>query len=200
MNSHIFCEKQRGDMCRMHSINNYIGSPLIKETQFFDYCSKYDKLIKGLNSESMDGFAEGRSIVSFIMDKLFNKFLFLIPINSYNNSRKHLDIKHYNELLKRSRCFFEFNKTHIWINKKINDNYYKIDSISGINETNIKCINNNGYLIVIDSNNLYDEINYLIKIINTIKLNDDNIEIYFYNLFYSLNKIDLTIKTDDSSK
>ena len=200
MNSHIFCERQRGDMCRMHSINNYLGSPLIKEKQFFDYCIEYDKLIKGLHSESMDGFAEGRSIVSFIMDKILNKFLLLIPINSYNNSRKHLDLEHYNELLKKTTCFFEFNKTHIWVNKKINDIFYKIDSLSGINETNVKCLNDNGYLIVIDRNNLYEEINYLIKIINSIEFNNDDMEIYFYNLFYSLNKIDLTIKSNDSSK
>ena len=115
----LFCERQRGDMCRMHSINNYIGRELFNEEKFYNYCDNYDELVKGLNSRNMDGFAEGRSIVSFIMDKVFDKFLLLIPINSYSKSRLHLDIQHYDELLRKCDCFFEFNKNHIWVNKKI---------------------------------------------------------------------------------
>ena len=200
MDPNLFCERQRGNMCRMHSINNYIGRELLNEKEFFNYCDNYDELIDGLNSRNMDGFAEGRSIVSFLMDKVFSKFLLLIPINSYNKSRIHLDMEHYNELLRKCNCFFEFNKNHIWVNKKINNSFYKIDSLSGINETNVKCLSNNGYFLVIDSNNLYEEVNYLINKINTLKFEDDNMEIYFYNLYYSLNKLDLTIKEDDESK
>lgn len=196
----IFCERQIGNMCRMHSINNFNGSKLLNETSFFDFCDKYDSLIKGLNSRNMDGFAEGRSIVSYIMDEIFNKFLLLIPINSYKTSREHLDIDHYNELLKKCTYFFEFNKNHIWINKKINNKYYKIDSIGGVNETNVKCLNNNGYFLVIDSNNLYEEVNYFICKISKMDFENENMEIYFYNLYYSLNKIDILVKENDESK
>lgn len=200
MKPNLFCERQRGDMCRMHSINNYIGRELLNEKEFFNYCDNYDELIDGLNSRNMDGFAEGRSIVSFLMDKVFSKFLLLIPINSYNKSRIHLDMEHYNELLRKCNCFFEFNKNHIWVNKKINNSFYKIDSLSGVNETNVKCLSNNGYFLVVDNKNLYEEVNYLINKINTMKFEDDNMEIYFYNLYYSLNKLDLSIKDDDESK
>ena len=199
MTLNIFCERQRGDMCRMHSINNYIGEPLINEKKFFRYCDDYDKLIDGLNSKSMDGFSEGRSIISFIMEKLFNKFLLLIPIHSYNSCRNHLELEHYNELIKTCNCFFEFNKNHIWVNKKINNKFYKIDSLSGVNETNVKNINNNGYFLVVDDFNLYKEIQYLINLIKT--NNDNNFEIYFYNLYYCLNKINLSSnKTINNSK
>ena len=200
MDPNLFCERQRGNMCRMHSINNYIGRELLNEKEFFNYCDNYDELIDGLNSRNMDGFAEGRSIVSFLMDKVFSKFLLLIPINSYNKSRIHLDMEHYNELLRKCNCFFEFNKNHIWVNKKINNSFYKIDSLSGVNETNVKCLSNNGYFLVVDNKNLYEEVNYLINKINTMKFEDDNMEIYFYNLYYSLNKLNLTIKEDDESK
>jgi hypothetical protein len=200
MKVNLFCEKQRGDMCRMHSINNYIGKAILNETQFYKYCDEYDKIIKGLNSRSMDGFAEGRSIVSYIMDKFFNKFLLLIPINSYKKSRNHLDAEHYNELLKKCNCFFEFNKNHIWINKKLDNTFYKIDSLGGVNETNVKCLSNNGYFLVIDSNNLYEEVNYLINKINNMHLEDDNIEVYFYNLYYSLDKLDLSFKDNEDSR
>ena len=193
MNLNIFCERQRGSMCRMHSINNYYGNIILNEKKFLDYCNEYDKIIKGLNSISMDGFTEGRSIVSYIMSKIFNKFLLLIPINSYKESRHHLDISHYNQLLKKSTCFFEFNKNHIWVNKKINGKFYKLDSLSGVNETNIRNLNDNGYFIVIEKYNLYEEINYIIKLINTKNINDINLEIYFYNLFFMLEKINLQI-------
>ena len=196
----LFCERQRGDMCRMHSINNYFGEAFMNESDFFKYCDDYDEIIKGLNSRSMDGFAEGRSIVSYIMDKKFNKFLLLIPINSYNASRNHLDIEHYDELLKKCNCFFEFNKNHIWVNRKVKNIYYKIDSLGGVNETNVKCLSNNGYFLVIDSKNLYEEVNYLINKINKLHFEDDNMEVYFYNLYYSLNKLDLSIKENDESK
>lgn len=200
MNLNIFCERQRGDMCRMHSLNNYNGNSFLNENEFFKLCDEYNKLIAGLNSRSMDGFAEGRSIVSYIMDKIFNKFIILIPINSYNNSRSHLDIDHYNELLRKSNCFFEFNRNHIWVNKKINNKFYKIDSLSGINETNVRNLTNNGYFIVIDRHMLYEEIDYIINLIFKTELNNNNLEIYFYNLYYSLNKIDLEVKMDDTSK
>jgi hypothetical protein len=196
----LFCERQIGDMCRMHSINNYFGKAFMNESEFFKYCDNYDKIIKGLDSKSMDGFAEGRSIVSYIMDKKFNKFLFLIPINSYKASRNHLDIEHYNDLLKKCNCFFEFNKNHIWVNRKIGNKYYKIDSIGGVNETNVKCLSNNGYFLVIDRKNLYEEVNYLINKITNLHFENDNMEIFFYNLYYSLNKLDLSIKDDDESK
>ena len=94
--------------------------------------------IDGLKSRNMDGFAEGRSIVSYIMDILFNKFIILIPYNSYSNSKKHLDMDFYNKIYNKVNSFFEFNKNHIWINKKINDKIYKIDSIGGVNEINVK--------------------------------------------------------------
>ena len=70
----IFCERQRGDFCRMHSINNYIGESRLNEEEFYKYCDEYDSIITGLKSRNMDGFAEGRSIVSYIMDILVNKF------------------------------------------------------------------------------------------------------------------------------
>ena len=198
--NNIFCERQRGDMCRMHSINNYIGSVLFSEESFYKYCDKYDNLIKGLNSRSMDGFAEGRSIISFIMDNIFNKFLLLIPINSYKESREHLDIEHYNEVLKKCDVFFEFNKNHIWVNKKIKNKYYKIDSLGGVNETNVKCLSNNGYFLVIDRDNIYNEVCYFINKINKLNFENDNLEIYFYNLYYSLNKLDVSLKHDDESR
>jgi hypothetical protein len=203
MTSQIYCERQSGDLCRMHSINNYFGMTKITSDGFFKYCDNYDSIIDGLASRNMDGFSEGRSIVSYIMDILANKFILLIPYNSYNKSRSHMDIDHYTKLYKQLDCFFEFNKNHIWVNKRINDTFYKIDSIGGVNEININRLGKNGYFLVIDNYLLYDEVKYLISLIKQTTINDnnyndnndnyDNYEIIFYNLYYCLKHIDTNI-------
>lgn len=187
MNSNIYYEKQQGDLCRLHSINAYFGYKKLDQSDFFKYCSEYDELIKGLKTQGMDGFSEGRCIISYILDKLDSKYIFLIPINSYNGIRNHIDINRYNKLIPTLWCYFEFNKGHVWLNKKINGIWYKIDSISGVNRIDSPIIKNNGYLLVIDGKHLYNEIFYTIKLIDIHQQN----ELYYTNLYYSLKSIKL---------
>ena len=194
MNSNIYWERQSGDLCRLHSINAYFGFKKLDQNSFFNYCSEYDELIKGLKTQGMDGFSEGRCIISYILDKLDSKYIFLIPINSYNGIRNHIDIDRYNKLIPKLLCYFEFNKGHVWINKKINGIWYKIDSISGVNIIDSPIIKNNGYLLVIDGKHLYNEIFYTIKLIHE----NQNNEIYYTNLYYSLKSIKLNTIAFDS--
>ena len=193
----IYCERQVGDLCRLHSLNNYFGYKRFTQEDFYNYCDEYDSIITGLNSRKMDGFAEGRSIISYLIDKIDYKCLLLIPFNSYNDSRRHLDITFYNSLKKNVEIFFEFNKNHVWVNKKINNKYYKIDSISGIHETDNTKINKNGYLVVIEGDNIKKQTDHLItKIKESIIKGDieDYFEVLFYNLFYCIKHIDTNIK------
>ena len=100
----IYYESQRGNMCRLHAINGYFGKTVLNDEQFFKHCDDYDKVIDGLYSRNMDGFAEGRSIVSYIIDKLDSKFVLLIPIDSYQGARQHLDVSRYLKII--SFCYF----------------------------------------------------------------------------------------------
>lgn len=200
----IYCESQQGDMCRLHSINNYFGRRLLNNTQFFNYCDEYDKIIEGLHSRNMDGFAEGRSIISYVVDKLDNKFTLLIPIDSYQASRKHLDLERYLKIAHLIKSYFEFNKGHVWINKNINNKWYKIDSISGVHEINKinRFQKNHGYLLVIDDILLYKELQYNIDYLKNIHIDsifDDNHEIVFCNLYHILKHIPTNIKDLQSS-
>jgi hypothetical protein len=199
MEHNIYWERQLGDLCRLHSINAYFGFKKLDETEFFKYCSEYDSIIKGLKTQGMDGFAEGRCIISHILDKLDNKYLFLIPLNSYNGIRNDIDIERYNKLIKLVNGFFEFNKGHVWFNKKINGNWYKIDSISGVNMTNEPSIRKNGILLIIDDKHLYNEILYYLNLVNNSD-NSDNIEITLINLYYSFKNIDLNINSRCNEK
>jgi hypothetical protein len=194
MNSNIYWERQRGDLCRLHSINAYFGFKKLDDSDFFNYCSEYDEIIKGLKTQGMDGFSEGRCIISHILDKLDSKYIFLIPIKSYNGIRNEIDIDRYNKLIPKLWCYFEFNKGHVWINKKINGIWYKIDSISGINRIDSPIIKNNGYLLIIDGKHLYNEIYNTIKLIHE----NQNNEIYYTNLYYSLKSIKLITLAFDS--
>ena len=195
----IYYEKQRGNMCRLHAINGYFGKTILNDKQFFEYCDEYDKIIDGLYSRNMDGFAEGRSIVSYIIDKLDNKFLLLIPINSYKNSRKHLELNRYLQIIPILDNYFEFNIGHK-INKKIGNKWYKIDSLSGVHEINQinKFQKRNGYLLVIDDKLLYKELEYYIECLAKIEKEDlfnDNHEILFCNLYHLLRHIPINIKS-----
>ena len=114
--NNIYLQRQhKSNLCRMYSINNYFGYEKISEKDFENYCKKYDEFIKGLNTYNNDGFSEGRCLTSYIIELLDNKFCFLIPINSYDNSRNHIDIDYYKKKMKYIEDYFEFNKNHIWI-------------------------------------------------------------------------------------
>ena len=139
-------------------------------------------------TEVMDGFSEGRCIISYVLDKIDNKYVFLIPINSYKNARNFLDINRYNFLIKHVNCFFEFNKNHVWINKKIENYWHKIDSISGVNRVNEPRIGNNGYLLVLEGKLLFNELEYLLNKIN-INHGNNSLEIDLINLNYILKVI-----------
>jgi len=195
MISNIYYEKQSGDLCRMHSINGYFGFQKIDKSQFLHYCSEYDNIIKGLKTQDMDGFAEGRCIISYILEKLDNKYLFLIPLYSYKNIRNNIDIERYNKLIKQLNCYFEFNKGHVWVNKKINGYWYKIDSISGVHMINTPSINKNGYLLLLDRKLLYNEIHYLMQELSN---NVKDFEIKAINLYYILKLVKMN-KTNDNN-
>ena len=166
----------KADLCRLYSLNGYFGYNKLSEEDFYRYCDEYDALIEGLYSRNMDGFAEGRNITSYIIDKLENKFTLLIPINNYNNSREHIDIHYYKKLIHHTEfiSFFEFNKTHIWVNKTIGGKWYKIDSLSGVNIIDPIIDNNNGKLLVIENKILYIEIDNYINQIQHKLSNSDN--------------------------
>jgi len=202
MNVPIFFERQRGDMCRMHSLNAYFGKPLLNEDTFYKFCDKYDSLISGLESRRMDGFAESRNITSFILEILANKYCVYIPMNLSKNSHNYVDVARYHDKLNKREIsnYFEFNKTHIWLNKKVDGQYYKVDSISGITSIDPSLNNsNNGYIIVIDD--LIQEVYYYIDKVTTLRSQGElslekvkpqiikkktfQYEILFFNLFHS---------------
>lgn len=188
--ANIYWERQRGNNCRIHSINAFFGKEMITEQKFYEYCDEYDKIIPGLKSRNMDGFAEGRCIISYILSKIGKAHTILIPINKYKGSRDHLDLSRYESMIKNKEitCYFEFNPNHVWLNKYIpeENSWYKIDSLSGVNNIDPRINNNkNGIILVINQKStLGNELIYYIKNLTGCKTND---ELILYNLYHSLN-------------
>lgn len=214
--SHLYWERQRGNNCRIHSLNAFFGKELITESLFNKYCQEYDKIIWGLNSSQMDSFAECRSIVSYIVDKYTNKYCALVPINVRGIHNNHRNLWNYERLLSFLKegyitSFFEFNNDHIWLNKLDNGKWYKIDSLSGIYEINKPTrFTENGYLLVFESTLLFYEIEYLLKKITNLYYNEkdnnnnngnhlDTIEIAINNLYHLMTKIQFNFDKHDNS-
>ena len=211
----IYWERQQGDNCRIHSLNAMFGKQNITIDLFKADCAEYDNLITGLTSINMDGFAECRSIISYIVDKYTKRFTLLIPINLNGvsaNNRAFFNYKRYIPHLGSGVTeYFEFNKGHIWFNKNINGTWYKIDSLSGVTASNKPSdFNNNGFLLVFDKNMIYIELEYIIEFIknNIVVKNknnknnknniDDNCESLFYNLFHLIKLIKLEYDSNNS--
>lgn len=187
------------DLCRLHSLNAYFGKEKISIKEFYDFCNEYDTIVKGLKTKEMDGFSYGRCIINHIVEKIDNVYLLLIPIKSYTTIRDNIDINYYNLLIKKLDGFFEFNKGHIWYNKKIKNDWIKIDNLSGENKINEPKIGKNGYLLVINDKHIYNEINHYLTILS---VDCDNYmfknEVILYNLHYALKYIDMN-KTDNET-
>jgi len=188
----MYWERQRGDLCRLHSLNAFFGKNQLSETDFYNYCDEYDSIIEGLRSRNMDGFAEGRCIVNYIVELLTKNYTLTIPMDNFNNSREFIDINRYSQLLNRDIIdYFEFNKNHIWYNKRNQQDkhWYKIDSLSGVNRIDPSLRGNNGFILIFrGTNNILNQMNYFRKLLK----NQDNFyknEIYWCNLFHSSHNI-----------
>tara|TARA_B100000674_G_C37751026_1_gene873405 strand:- start:114 stop:899 length:786 start_codon:yes stop_codon:yes gene_type:complete len=204
-NTNIYWERQRGNNCRIHSLNAYFGHQKISDDDFNTLCSEYDQLIYGLKSINMDGFAECRSIISYVVDKYSNKYCQLIPINIrgiHNKNREEWKYTRYINFFGKETgivSYFEFNRDHVWFNKKVNGDWYKIDSLSGLTKINkLRHFGDNGYLLVFEKDIIFYEIEYLITLIK--EKSDDKLfefEIAFNNLYHLLKRVKLNYVESD---
>ena len=158
----IYYERQRGGMCRLHSLNAYLGGPVYSDSMFWEAANEFDISQKNkfgitMSSRSFDLVnSDQRTLISFIL-RTRNIYTKYVAINTHE--------KHVEEALE-SGAFFVFNVDHIWIVKKNKGQWYKVDSIGGIrriNPSQLKREKNIGFMIPIhdlqrEFNNLADAI------------------------------------------
>jgi len=115
----IYCDRQSGNLCRMHSINNYYQFGKLNDNSFYGYCDEYDKYYGIRGSRDYDMFNEGRNVIGFILERISDDFVYLL----YRN-----DVEIMRPFMADITDIFHFNLHHIWLHKKINNNWYKLDS------------------------------------------------------------------------
>lgn len=151
MQNGIYWERQRGGLCRLHSLNAFFGYNKISDHDFANFGKEFDQRttrLFGHRASCMDFDTIGSdqlNIVSYILKKhnICTKYTAIgqskddiCPSNLVNVNR-----------------FFVFNDRHIWVMRKNNNQWYKVDSIGGVcrcNPRSLKCQRNVGLIVPIN--------------------------------------------------
>lgn len=175
MDNKLYWESQKGNLCRLHSLNAYFGYKKISEIEFANYCIEYDKYIKNyygetINSENYDIFPT-YSLISYIIYQIEKKYCHFIPIGELNNESITLE-----KIINKTTSFFVFNQKHVYTIKIYEGKWNKIDSLSGILPIQLSSLKGKiGFIIPRDNQYLdFDKTFHLEKIKKY--LNKNNIE------------------------
>lgn len=136
----IYHEKQVGNYCRCHAMNNLFGSKIIPLPVFDKYCIEYD-VKKNFEKNC------SRRQIFYNFGGIDNIFGYSLTQSGKNVNMEHHDfynIKNIDILKYKNKSgfigFIVYNTYHTWCVRLINDKMYNIDSMRG-NITEIK--NNN---------------------------------------------------------
>jgi len=144
----VYWEKQSGGLCRKHSLNAYFEGPKLSSCDFQEICKKYDKYIYDkynvvIDTESNDCmFANDMGIISYIVKKYNHTYCFHFPINYIGYTLGMYNIDDFLQWINETDFFFVYNHGHIWGVKKNQGQWYKVDSLSGVNPFNVGSIIN----------------------------------------------------------
>lgn len=149
----LYGEPQRGDLCRMHSLNAYYGRAKFNSSSFHELCDQFDKknnLPKGMSRRDfyMD---EGYTLTSFIIES-FNEFGDQCIVSPRYRA-KYRPVISEEWLLKHGiTSGFMFTDGHIWAWRYHNGSWYEIDSMRGGGKPmrgNVSRFNSHGHGIIL---------------------------------------------------
>ncbi len=121
----IYHERQRGNFCRLHALNNFIGKHMCNFAEFDRLCNAYDainKVSKGTSKKHIFYNNGGNdNIFGYVLDK-----------SGYSYKMHHYDF-YRNKTIKicsKTSGFILYTKQHTFCIKKHTDNkFYLIDSM-----------------------------------------------------------------------
>jgi hypothetical protein len=196
----IYWQKQSGGLCRMHSLNGYFEKDKISQSEFNNYCVKYDKYIEerynqNISSKSFDIVnSDHLNVVSYIL-KENEIYSIYIPFNYLKKELDNRKLLNISDFFNKTNYIFVFNEGHIWGIRKYENQYYKVDSLNGITKININSFNNVkniGFIIPINNKEyIKNELKHLIELVKLflIKENIGNINLNnLQNLMIKLHK------------
>ena len=154
----IYWERQRHpDLCRLYAINAFYGENYINETQFREFCNLYNKEYPDcvIPTSAKPGHIDSHvyynvpsnniTIIHYILGFTGFKCEYVPPKNSGETCMSLKNILTTNnisieEYIGDSEWIFVFNQSHTWGMKKLNNIWYKVDSISGVSECKLKTL------------------------------------------------------------
>jgi hypothetical protein len=150
----MYCETQRGGLCRLHSLNAYFEYNKISDITFTEYKKEYDEYYRikyGINT-SCDNYdiinSDQTTIVSFILKK-YGIYTKLFAINSLYNKEASNILN-----ILSGNFFFIYNNNHIFGIRCKNGIWYTIDSLCGVkvlsNISNISTMKNVGFIVPVN--------------------------------------------------
>ena len=129
----IFCERQRGGLCRLHALNNYLGCPRYDEAAFGSIVAAFDRRQRArygseyVSAAAYDAISSDQNnVVSYTLAQYHNIYTrYVAP----GGAPMHFDAA------RNSGAFFVFSADHIWIVRLVAGpngdppRWYKVDSI-----------------------------------------------------------------------
>jgi hypothetical protein len=120
----LFHERQIGNYCRYHAVNNLFGKSICSLVTFNKYCNEYDKLNK------MDRISKTKCVY-YNNGDTDNIFGYIIQKAGYNIKMTHYDFYKPTKitLVSNTIGMILYNKSHTYCIRKYNNRFYLIDSI-----------------------------------------------------------------------
>jgi len=151
----IYYQRQVGGNCRLHSLNGYFGHEKITQTQWSEYQTEYDKILKSryntdTSCKQYDMISSaGQTIVSWIlMIHGIHTRYFPPQFRPTHTPRATPDVL--------PDWLFLFNSNHIWGIRyyEPHKEWFKVDSLSGISSFDIRTLetSKDGIIVPITDN------------------------------------------------
>jgi hypothetical protein len=138
----IYHERQVGNYCRCHALNNLMGKKLLELSKFDEYCVKYDtknKFCKNCSKSQMFyNYGGNNNIFGFCLEQCKQNIV-MVHHDFYKIKNVNITKCISN---KKFIGFILYNNHHTWCGKNINGTIYIIDSM----RNNIQKINNSNIL------------------------------------------------------
>jgi hypothetical protein len=144
----VYWEQQQGGLCRMHSINAYYGRAVLSEPTFNSQCQEFDVMYPSLQTctrwDAVSGNQE--NIISYILRNTDNVGVVYFAPGYTQQKLDTLGVYKLTDMVDSSHpSIFTFNKDHVWLLKRVNNTWWKVDSIGGVTHCHPDSVQGMGY-------------------------------------------------------
>lgn len=128
MSTPLFFERQRGGLCRMHALNNFLGGATYNEESFAKLLAEYDMKYRDCHLPPAGEFdiflSNSENVVVYALQEHENVYTKLFALGTSGL------VDEIMEAIDPSvNALIIFNGSHIWTVKKSGDAWYELDSL-----------------------------------------------------------------------